>query len=130
MVGVFSSWQKKRKAASDKIPFTRKWPFAIMLGTALGIIALIDKGTLAADNGLASRCQVTVVGVDLLPVRSRPDPTIAKAQYNLKRGDQRGATTSVENGYRKLSDGNWAFDKYLRPLPPPLDKCSDDKAGN
>lgn len=120
MVKFINDW----RASRQKVPFTRRWPFAIGLGILLGILALINRGTLAADQGLTSPCQVTVVGTDLLPVRNEPNASIQpKAEYNLKRGQQRGATTTVENSYRKLSDGNWALDKYLKPTPP-FDKCS------
>ncbi|MBA2323021.1 MAG: hypothetical protein H0V92_03020 [Pseudonocardiales bacterium] len=125
MVKAVDDWRSKRKAERDKITFTRKWPFALGLGLVLGLLALIDKGTLAADQGLTSTCQVTVVDTELLPVRSEPDAAAQPtAKYNLKRGEQRGVTTTLQNGYRKLSDGNWALDRYLRPLPPPLDKCA------
>lgn len=122
MVGVFNDWRDKRKEKH----WSRRWPFAIILGLLLGISALINKGTLAPE-GFVSPCQMTVVNTDLLPVRDEPNASAQpKAEYNLKRGDQRGATTTVQNGYRKLSDGNWALDTYLQPLPPSVNKCTPE----
>jgi hypothetical protein len=123
MVQFFDEWRASRKS----VPFMRRWIFAIGLGLVLGVLSLISRGTLVADAGLTSPCQVTVVNADTLPVRAQPDASIQqKPLYDLKRGQQRGATTTVQNGYRKLSDGNWALDLYLQPLPPPLNKCGPD----
>ena len=120
MVGFFNDWRAKRAEKH----WSRRWPFAIGLGVLLGISALINRGTLAPE-GFASPCQVTVVNTDLLPVRSEPDASLRpKAEYNLRRGDQRGATNTVQNGYRKLSDGNWALDTYLKPLAPSVKECT------
>ena len=123
MVQFFDTWRANRKS----VTFTRRWVFAIALGLVLGVLSLISRGTLAADQGLASPCQVTVVNADTLPVRAQPDASIQqKPLYDLKRGQQRGATRTVQNGYRKLADGNWALDLYLRPLPPPFNQCSPE----
>jgi hypothetical protein len=122
MVGFVDGWLAKRR----EVHWSRRWPFAVILGVLLGISALLGKGTLATD-GLVSPCQMTVVNTDLLPVRDEPDASVQpKAEYNLKRGDQRGATNTVRNGYRQLSDGNWALDTYLQPLAPSRDKCAPE----
>jgi hypothetical protein len=115
-------WWTKRKAVRDNVSFVRKWPFALILGALLGVLALIDKGSLTTDGGLSSACRVEVIA-DVLPTRSDPDPSASRTYGNLKRGDLRGATTNVRNGYRQLADNTWALDQYLRPLPP-VDKCT------
>jgi hypothetical protein len=114
-------WWNKRKAARAKVPFVRKWPFALILGAVLGVLALIDRGNLTTDGGLRSPCRVEVTA-DVLPARSDPDPTASRVYGNLRRGDLREATTNVRNGYRQLADNTWALDQYLRPLPP-VGKC-------
>lgn len=50
MVGP-PDWWTKRKAVRDGVSFFRKWPFALILGTVLGLLALIDKGNLSTDSG-------------------------------------------------------------------------------
>lgn len=120
MVGP-PDWWSKRRSARASVSFVRKWPFALILGTLLGVFALIDRGSLTTDGGLSSPCRVEVTA-DLLPARSDPDPTDSRVYNTLKRGDLRGATTIVRNGYRQLSDNTWALSQYLRPLPP-VDKC-------
>jgi hypothetical protein len=121
MVGP-PDWWTNRRAARQDVSFFRKWPFALILGAALGVLALVDKGTLTTDGGLSSACRVEVIA-DVLPTRSDPDPSASRTYGNLKRGDLRGATTNVRNGYRQLTDNTWALDQYLRPLPP-ADKCT------
>jgi hypothetical protein len=120
MVGA-PDWWSKRRAARSSVSFVRKWPFAFIVGAVLGVLALIDKGNLTSDGGLSSPCRVEVTA-DQLPTRSDPDPSASRTDETLKRGDLRGATTNVRNGYRQLTDDTWALNAYLRPLPP-ADKC-------
>jgi hypothetical protein len=100
MVGA-PDWWSKRKAARSEVSFVRKWPFALIVGVTLGVLALIDKGNITTTAGLGSRCRVEVVA-DLLPTRSDPDPSGSRTYRTVKRGDLRGATTNVRNGYRQL----------------------------
>lgn len=98
-----------------KKPNTRSWLFALIVALVLGIAVLIDRGSLSAQSGLAAPCRVEVTA-DGLTVHSSPEPT-GSIVGTLHRGDLRGAETTVRNGYRQLSDGNWALDQALRPLP-------------
>lgn len=117
MVASIKKWREKRAEEH----WSRRWPFAIGLGALLGVSALISQGK------LQSPCQMTVVNTDLLPVRGQPDAAVQPRQeYTLKRGQQQGATTTVQNGYRKLDDGNWALDTYLRPVPASVNKCTPE----
>ncbi|HEY2203470.1 MAG TPA: SH3 domain-containing protein [Pseudonocardia sp.] len=96
-------------------PKARGWPFAGIVALVLGIMVLIDKGSLTNSSGLAATgCRVEVTA-DVLNVRTSPEPNAGTA-VTLHKGDLRGAETTVQNGYRKLPDG-WALDEFLRPLP-------------
>jgi hypothetical protein len=103
-----------------KKPKVRGWPFALIVSLILGVAVLIDRGSLSSTSGLAAPCRVEV-SADQLTVHSRPEPT-GPIVTTLRRGDLRGAQTTVRNGYRQLGDGNWALDQALRPLPG--SKCS------
>jgi hypothetical protein len=94
---------------------TKSWMFSGVIALVLGIAVLIDKGAVSSQSGLAAPCRIEVTA-DVLNVRSSPDPG-AQTVATLHRGDLRGAETVVRDGYRQLSDGNWALDEFLRPLP-------------
>jgi hypothetical protein len=95
-------------------PNYRGWPFALAMGLLLGILVLIDNGSVNT-NVISSACRVEVTA-DVLSERASADPS-SSSENDLHRGDVLGATTEVQGGYRKLTDGNWALDLYLRPLP-------------
>ena len=111
----------KWKKNTEKRSFARSWLFTLGLGLLVGFGALLGQGSVRTDSGLSAPCRVEVTA-DTLPLRSAPEPA-ASSPGNLRRGDLRGATTTVRNGYRELSDGAWALDQYLRPLPP-LSECT------
>ncbi|HEX4250695.1 MAG TPA: SH3 domain-containing protein [Pseudonocardia sp.] len=96
-------------------PDTRSWLFAGIVALVLGVLVLIDNGSLSANSGLESACRVEVTA-DTLNVRATPEPGGATTTV-LHRGDLRGAETTVQNGYRQLVGGGWALDDFLRPLP-------------
>jgi hypothetical protein len=113
--------QKERAKAREEMSFARKWPFALILGTLLGLLALLDKGLVAPAANLDSPCRVQVTA-ETLPVRGSADSTGDKVT-ELKRDQLIGATPTVTNGYRQLADGNWALSQYLQPLPP-VENCT------
>jgi hypothetical protein len=90
------------------------WPFAILMGLILGVLVLVDKGAVTTSS-LTAACRMQVTA-DLLSERGSADPA-ASSEKDLHRGDVVGATTEMQNGYRRLADGNWALDTYLNPLP-------------
>jgi hypothetical protein len=75
---------------------------------------LIDKGSVTTSSVTAA-CRVEVT-VDNLVEHAAPDGTSGVAR-TLHRGEIVDATTSVQSSYRKMQDGNWALDDFLRPLP-------------
>lgn len=97
-----------------KKPNPRGWLFAAMVALVLGILVLIDNGSVNKD-AVGATCRMEV-SADVLAERTGPDPN-ARSESDLHRGDVLGATTEMQNGYRKLVDGNWALDTYLNPLP-------------
>jgi hypothetical protein len=96
-------------------PKTSGWPFAALVALGLGILVLIDAGSVSAKSGLSSACRVEVIA-DTLNVRANPEPTAPTISV-LHRGDLHGAETTVRNGFRQLTGGGWAWDDFLRPLP-------------
>src|ERR1700712_3139625 len=71
MVKAVDDWRKKRAVKRSQVSFARKWPFAVIIGALLGVLALVDKGNLTTNGGLSSPCRVEVVA-DVLPTRSDP----------------------------------------------------------
>lgn len=110
MVKIIDGSKLKKSFVNPK-----SWPFALMVALLLGLVVLIDRGSLSAESGLSAPCRVEVTA-DGLTVHSSPEP-IGSIVGTLHRGDLRGAQTTVRNGYRELADGNWALDQALRPLP-------------
>lgn len=103
-----------RKPNLPKMPKARSWTFALGCALVLGILVLIDNGSVRSDVVTAG-CRVEVT-TDNLNVRESPD-VAGQVQRTVHKGDVLGAETTVENGYRKLVDGGWTPDDYLRPLP-------------
>jgi hypothetical protein len=91
------------------------WLFALMISLILGVVVLIDKGSLSSESDLSAPCRVEVTA-DALIVHKEPEPT-GSIVTTLHRGDLRGAEPTVRNGYRQLGDGNWVLADGLRPLP-------------
>jgi hypothetical protein len=108
-----------KRPKSDK-PFTRTWLFSLGLGLLIGVAALYDQGRVTTDVA-SSACRVQVTA-ERLPLRAEPEPGPNISVY-LERGDIRPASTTVRNGYRQLTTGEWASDQYLKPLPP-ADRCT------
>jgi hypothetical protein len=101
-------WKKLTK------PDAKGWPFALVIALVLGVLVLLDGGSISSTAVTAS-CRVEVTA-EVLSARSGADPS-AQPQRELHRGDLLGAETEVQNGYRKLADGTWALNEYLRPVP-------------
>lgn len=101
-------WKKLQR------PNARGWPFAMVVALVLGVLVLLDSGTISSTAVTAS-CRVEVTA-EVLSARSGPDPS-AQPQRELHRGDLVGAETDIQNGYRKLTDSTWALNEYLRPVP-------------
>lgn len=101
-------WKKPKK------PDPKGWPFALVIALVLGVLVLLDSGTISS-SAITASCRVQVTA-EVLSARSGADPS-AQPQHELHRGDLVGAETEVQNGYRKLLDGTWALSEYLRPVP-------------
>jgi len=97
------------------MPKTRSWTFAAIVAVVLGVLVLIDNGSLSSSSALNTACRVEVTA-DNLNVRANPEPNAATTTV-LHRGDLHGAETTVQSGYRLLAGGGWALDDFLRPLP-------------
>lgn len=101
-----------------EVPSTKGWPFVLVAGVALAVVALVDRGGVgeilpASESG----CRVTV-DVAQPPLYLREGPGRDSAQTGeVADGTPLEATDVVQNGYRQLADGSWAFAEYLVPEP-------------
>ncbi|WP_246633069.1 SH3 domain-containing protein [Pseudonocardia nigra] len=92
------------------------WAFVFVAGTALALVALIDRGGLDAVNADGSTgCQLEVTA-EQLNIRSGPGPDSPLVQ-TLTRGERVDGTPTVTDGFRELEDGQWAADQFLTPVP-------------
>ena len=74
-----------------------------------------ERGVSAGAGGESGAdCRVSVVA-DVLNVRAGPSID-ANVVGQLVRDAETDATTTVTNGYRKITGGRWASDEYLRPV--------------
>lgn len=91
-------------------PKLKGWPLVFIIGLALAVLAVVDRGSLALP------CQVTVVarpGVTLLD-----DPvSTAKIARTETAGTELDAFQDVQDGFRMLTDGTWAPVKALADVP-------------
>lgn len=104
-----------------RIPM-RSWTFVVVVGALLALMSIIDRGGLStapaaapASADPAVACSVTV-NTSTLNVRAEPTVTSAQVQQLLQ-GVDVAATTTVVGGFRELSEGHWAQDQYLTPVP-------------
>lgn len=99
------------------LPKLRSWTFVLLLGAALALLAVIDRGGLGAvvPGSGSGNCRFTV-DADTLNVRSQPNATAPSLQ-TLNKGETIGATSVTSAGYRELDTGRWAADQFLTPVP-------------
>ena len=92
---------------------------AVLVGVVILYVLGKDKqdannaGT-AAPAASSSACRVAVTA-DILNVRATPD---AKAQVvgKFQRNAEADAEKVVQNGFRKLSEGRWVSNDFVKPL--------------
>jgi len=94
----------------------RGWPFVIVIGLLLALLSILDRGGLAAVRTAptGSSCSFTVTG-NGVNVRSQATATSSQVEQ-LATGTTVTGTTTVTNGFRQLSDGDWVLDNYLTPV--------------
>jgi hypothetical protein len=95
----------------------RGWPFVIVAGVLLTVLALLDRGGLSEEVGRATDSTVCRVEVsaETLNVRAGPSTQAALLEV-VARGTILDATRTVSDGFRELADGRWAADEFLTPL--------------
>ena len=91
-------------------PKLKGWPMVIILGLALALIAVIDRGGLGPAGGCELRVTASQVNV-----RSAPTNQSASLQL-LTQGATLDGTTTVTSGFRELKDGRWVYDQYVTPI--------------
>ncbi|MEV4320568.1 SH3 domain-containing protein [Actinocrispum sp. NPDC049592] len=68
----------------------------------------------AAPAANASACRMTVTA-DILKVRAAPDQKAAQVG-SYKMNAEVDAEKLVQNGYRKLGEGKWVSNEFVKPL--------------
>src|SRR5262245_65341730 len=72
-----------------------------------------DQGPAASQTPAACRVASTEDGVR---VRSAPAIDPANIVDELAKGEESDASTEIQNGFRKLSEGRWVSVDYVHPL--------------
>lgn len=88
----------------------RGWPFVLVAGTALAVLASIG-------GGGTTGCVVRVTSGVPLNVRVAPSATADAVEAPLPVGQTVDAKPIVRDGFRELADGRWAVSQYLTPEP-------------
>lgn len=99
-----------------KKPDYRSWTFVVLIGLALALLALFDRGSLdltRSDGSTGCRLEVTTDQVNL---RGGPDQA-TELLGTLDRGAMVDGTTTVTDGFRELEGGRWVADEFLTPVP-------------
>lgn len=99
-----------------KRPSYRGWPFVVLLGVVLALVALIHQAVTqgaASDGATSCRLEVTT---EELNVRAGPAQE-TELIGTLPRGDVLDGTATVTDGFRELADGRWVADQFLTPVP-------------
>jgi hypothetical protein len=91
-----------------------------LVGLGAGVLVLYllgaEKQNEGAGGGNTTQCRVTVTG-DGVNIRSAPVPDrSAVTGDQASTGDEFDAEKTVQNGFRKLTDGRWLSTQYIRPL--------------
>jgi hypothetical protein len=95
----------------------------VVIAVLVGVVVLYVMGNnqqqakdanAASPAASASACKMTVTA-DILKVRSGPD---IKAQEvgRFKQNAEVDAEKVVQNGFRKLSEGRWVSNEYVKPM--------------
>jgi hypothetical protein len=109
------SADKSKEPAPSKLGRQIRWSLV-----AIGIVTLAvisgrspDAGTSGGSSDDPQRCTVKVTA-EVLNVRAGPGtehPTVDR----LSRNDVVDAQRETSGGFRKLADGRWAADEFVRP---------------
>lgn len=89
--------------------------FAFLIAVILIYVFGSDRDVSAGTDGSSDADCRVLVTADVLNVRAGPSLD-AEVVDQLTNDAETDATTKVTNDYRKISDGHWASDKYLRPV--------------
>ena len=95
----------------------------VLVGVVVLYVLGSDKQPSSANGGgssaatpaaNSSRCRVTVTA-DVLKVRKEPDVKSAQVG-SYKQNAEVDAEKVVQNGYRKLSDGHWVSNDFVKAI--------------
>jgi hypothetical protein len=103
------------------------WPFVVIAGLALALLAIVDRGGLndtittttptapaSATAAVPGGCRLLVT-IDELKVRAGPSQD-TELLRTLARGEEVDGTSVQTNLYRQLGDGSWASTEFLTPV--------------
>ncbi|WP_214367488.1 SH3 domain-containing protein [Pseudonocardia sp. H11422] len=92
----------------------RGWPFVLLAGAVLALLALLDRGGFSIGATGVTGCVMRVDAAEL-NVRSTPGTELGPVR-TLRQGNEVDAERIVTGGFRKLAgDGEWALDASLTP---------------
>lgn len=97
----------------------RSWVLVVVVGAVLAVVALVDRGGLAGGavdppGDGSSACRL--VAPDGVNIRSAPSQD-GDLLDTVPAGTVVEGTRDVTDGFRQLTDGRWASDGLLTPLP-------------
>lgn len=92
---------------------------AVLVGIVILYVLGNDKqqqnsGTNNANAPASTACRVAVTA-DILNVRAGPD-TKSQIVGKFQRNAEADAEKVVQNGFRKLSEGRWVSNDFIKPL--------------
>lgn len=90
-----------------------------LVGLGAGVLVLYLLGAEKQNEGAGGdnppQCRVAVTA-DGVNIRSAPVPDRSAINGSASAGDEFDAEKTVQNGFRKLTDGRWLSTQYIRPL--------------
>jgi hypothetical protein len=92
---------------------------AAVLLAGVGILYVQGSEERGQQQGPASSetatCRVASTG-DGVRVRNAPVKDPANVVDELASGEESDASTEIQNGFRKLSEGRWVAEEFIKPL--------------
>ncbi len=107
---------KKLSSLKPDSDFYKGWRFVGLCAIALTIAVFISRGgwdTVQAGLEDSNDCRVQVKA-DEVRVRAAPETNAAVVDM-LRKDHVSAAQREVQNGFRKLSEGRWAWEQFLVP---------------
>jgi ribonuclease BN (tRNA processing enzyme) len=118
VLGSCAAWPEPGRACAGFLVEHAGFRLVLDLGfgTLPRLLALCPNGDVDAVVVTHQHSDHCVDLNGLLRVRSAPAIDPRNVVDELARGEEVDASTEVKNGFRKLGEGRWVSEKYVRPL--------------